>query len=67
MEITVNQQNYSVTEHCSLQQLLSVVIQQPIKGIAIAVNEIIIPKTHWETYLLNAGDQIILIKATQGG
>ncbi len=67
MEIIVNQQNYSVTEHCSLQQLLSVVIQQPIKGVAIAVNEIIIPKTNWETYLLNAGDQIILIKATQGG
>lgn len=67
MEITVNHKNYFVTEHCSLQQLLSVVIQQPIKGIAIAVNETIIPKTNWETYLLNAGDQIILIKATQGG
>lgn len=67
MEITVNHQNYSVTEHCSLQQMLSVVIQQPIKGIALAVNETIIPKTNWETYLLNAGDQIILIKATQGG
>lgn len=42
MEITVNQQNYSVTEHCSLQQMLSVVIQQPLQGIAIAVNETIV-------------------------
>lgn len=67
MEITVNQQNYSVTDNCSLQQMLSVVIQQPLKGIAIAVNETIIPKNNWETYLLNVGDQIILIKATQGG
>ena len=67
MEITVNQQNYTVTEHCSLQQLLSVVIQQPIKGIAIAVNGTIIPKTNWETYLLSPCDHIILIKATQGG
>ena len=67
MEITVNQQNYSVTDNCSLQQMLSVVIQQSLKGIAIAVNETIIPKINWETYLLNSGDNIILIKATQGG
>lgn len=67
MEITVNQQNYSVADNCSLQQMLSVVIQQPIKGIAIAVNETIIPKTNWETYLLSPFDHIILIKATQGG
>lgn len=67
MEVTVNQQNYSVAEHCSLQQMLSVVMQQPSKGIAIAVNETIIPKINWETYLLNPSDNIILIKATQGG
>ena len=67
MEITVNQQNYSLTEHCSLQQMLSVVFQQSLKGVAIAVNETIIPQINWETYLLNPGDNIILIKATQGG
>ena len=49
MEITVNQQNYSLADNCSLQQMLSVVIQQPLKGIAIAVNETIIPKNNWET------------------
>jgi sulfur carrier protein len=59
MEITVNQQNYSVTDNCSLQQMLSVVIQQTLKGIAIAVNETIIPKINWETYLLNSADNII--------
>lgn len=67
MEITLNQINYFVADNCSLQQLFSLVMQQPSKGIAIAVNETIIPKGSWETYMLNAGDHIILIKATQGG
>lgn len=67
MEITVNQQNYSVTDHCSLQKMLSAIVQQPLQGIAIAVNQTIIQKADWESYLLNPGDNIILIKATQGG
>ncbi|MFA6082848.1 sulfur carrier protein ThiS [Mucilaginibacter sp.] len=67
MEITVNQQNYSVSDTCSLQQMLSAVLTQPTKGIAIAVNQEIVPKANWATYLLNPDDDITIIKATQGG
>ena len=67
MEITVNQQTYSFSEACSLQQLLSAVLQQPIKGIAIAVNKEIISKETWQTFQLNPGDDVTIIKATQGG
>jgi sulfur carrier protein len=67
MEITVNQQSYSVFDHCSLQQMLNTVFAQPVTGIAIAVNQEIISKNVWGTYPLNPGDNITIIKATQGG
>ena len=67
MEITVNQQAYQVTDVCSVQQMLTVVLNQLPKGLAVAINQTIVPKADWVNHLLNPGDQIILIKATQGG
>ncbi len=67
MEVTVNQQNYSVSEDCSVEQLLSFVLNKPTTGMAVAVNQTIVPKADWKTYLLRPSDQVVLIKATQGG
>jgi sulfur carrier protein len=67
MEITVNQQSYSVSQICSLQEMLASVILQPTNGIAIAVNQEIISKSNWDSYALQPGDNITVIKATQGG
>ena len=67
MEITVNQQNFSVPENCSVQQVLDTVFLQPVKSIAIAVNLEIISKSNWQTCQLQAGDNVTVIKATQGG
>ena len=67
MEITVNQQNYSVSDACSLRQMLTAVLQLQAKGIAIAVNREIVPKSDWDIHLLKPGDQVTIIKATQGG
>ena len=67
MEITVNQQTYQVTPVCSVQHLLTVVLNTTANGIALAVNQAIIPKSNWQSHILNPGDQIIIIKATQGG
>jgi sulfur carrier protein len=57
MEITVNQQSHSVSQHCSLQQMLATVFLQ----------QAIISKANWDTYELQPGDNITVIKATQGG
>ena len=67
MEVSVNHQNFSIPDSCSVQALLGDVLRKPNRGIAIAINEIIVSKTHWETHYLNPGDQIMIIKATQGG
>lgn len=67
MEITVNHQTYSVAVPCSVVQLLTAVLQIPGSGIAVAVNQSIVSKTDWSVYHLQPGDQVMLIKATQGG
>lgn len=67
MEVTVNQQHFNIPENCNVQNLLADVLQRPLQGLAIAVNENIVPKNQWETCKLNSGDNIIIIKATQGG
>ncbi|WP_285058030.1 sulfur carrier protein ThiS [Pedobacter ginsengisoli] len=67
MEVTVNQQNHQLNEACSVAQMLSVVLSGEIKGIAVAVNQTIITKSSWSHHLLKEGDQVMLIKATQGG
>ncbi|MFT6748033.1 MAG: sulfur carrier protein [Glaciecola sp.] len=39
----------------------------PQNGIAIAINQQIITKNNWGTTSLNNNDEILIIKATQGG
>ena len=51
----------------SISELLKHLDMEPAKGIALAVNERVIPKTEWKNTPLSEGDRIILIKATQGG
>ncbi len=67
MEVTVNQQNYQISDDCSVEQLLSLVLNKPVTGVAVAVNQTIVPKVNWKTHLLHPNDQLVLIKATQGG
>ena len=39
----------------------------PTTGIAVAINQRMIPRTEWDSYTLNEGDNIIIIKAVCGG
>jgi sulfur carrier protein len=67
MEITVNQQTYQVTDVCNVQQMLTLVFDSQPKGIAVAINQAIIPRAGWDDHLIDPNDQIVIIKATQGG
>lgn len=37
------------------------------KGIAVAVNNVVVPKSEWQNKILNENDKITIIRATQGG
>jgi sulfur carrier protein len=67
MEVTVNQQKFTVSTDCSVAQLLADTLDRPATGMAVAVNQTIVPKANWNTHLLHPQDEVILIKATQGG
>jgi sulfur carrier protein len=67
MEIVINQQPQTVPDSCQVRQILQTVWSQQPTGIAIAINNTIIPKTSWDTYQLQPNDHITIIKATQGG
>jgi sulfur carrier protein len=67
MDITVNNEQLTISDSCSISQLLQDHVQQKPEGIAVAVNQSVIPKSEWESTFIASGDTIILIKATQGG
>ncbi len=66
MTINVNNQAQHVVDNSSIVTLLEQ-LQIASKGIAIAINNQIISKDHWAETSLQGGDQVTIIKATQGG
>ena len=65
MKLRVN--NKEVETWATYLSLFSQEQNLPITGIAIAVNNRMIPRTEWDTYTLNEGDNILIIKAVCGG
>jgi len=50
----------------TLQEIISE-LGISVSGIAVAVNENIIAKTVWNTTTLQQNDEVLVIRATQGG
>jgi sulfur carrier protein len=67
MDVFVNDQKHSVHEDCTLEMLVGQLNFESLKGIAIAVGESVVPRSNWEATKLVNGDQILIIRATQGG
>jgi len=66
MEITVNNELKNISEP-TLSLLINHLLGEKTKGIAVAVNQRIIPKQNWEITSLKENDNVLIIKATQGG
>ncbi len=66
MTININNQQQKILENSTLLELIQ---QQEIsvQGIAIAINNVVIPKQQWEAVYVKEHDNIIIIHATQGG
>jgi sulfur carrier protein len=67
MEIFVNQEPQLVSDHCSVQQLIDTLLPQRQTGMAVAVNNLLVPRQNWHAHTLQPSDKVIVIKATQGG
>jgi sulfur carrier protein len=67
MEVHVNNKLYAVQPGISVAALLQFIQLSSDKGIAIAVNSQVIPKTSWPGQILQTADHVTIIRATQGG
>ncbi|MBG3050377.1 sulfur carrier protein ThiS [Proteus mirabilis] len=66
MNITVNDERYSLDMPVTISQLL-IELKHPSIGVALAINDIIIPRENWNTQMINEGDTILLFQAIAGG
>ncbi|PTN04344.1 sulfur carrier protein ThiS [Mangrovibacterium marinum] len=67
MHVIVNQQAMELPDSASVPDLLSALQINSIKGIALAVNDQIVRREHWNDFRFSSNDNILIIKATQGG
>lgn len=66
MKIEVNGEFRDFNDKITLENLVQATIPNT-KGIAVAVNNSVVPKNSWSETLLYENDKVLLIKATQGG
>lgn len=67
MEVHVNNQSQQTEEGAILSELLHKLGFEESRGIAIAINDQVLPKTAWNSHALSPNDHITIIRATQGG
>ncbi|KAA5532082.1 sulfur carrier protein ThiS [Paenimyroides baculatum] len=68
MELTINhQKKFFKKPPSSLEQLLLSENLKKEKGIAVALNNQVVPQKHWGSAQLKSNDTILIITATQGG
>ena len=67
MDILINNQKHTLEKSTTLQAIVNAQLGDKQKGIALAVNDTVIPKAIWENHVIKDNDHILIIKATQGG
>jgi sulfur carrier protein len=67
MEILVNNEHCELPASGFLEEALIHLKMESRKGIAVSVNQQIIPRIKWKETILNEGDKIVIIEASQGG
>ena len=66
MNIEINNQSHSITDNATLEQCL-IELNKLEKGIAVAIEQTIIPRSRWQQHPLNEGDSIAIFRAIAGG
>lgn len=68
MKLIVNNQEkqYELTT-LSVQELLDIEFPEHQNGIAIAIDDTVVPKSEWSNTSVNENADVLIITATQGG
>jgi sulfur carrier protein len=68
MKVIINDNLIDLDDSAAnLEKAISQSGVEDFRGLAIAVNSSVVPKTNWASFQLKENDTIIIIHATQGG
>jgi sulfur carrier protein len=66
MELTVNGEGRTLSGGATVAELVATVAAQT-RGVAVAVNGEVVPRTGWPATVLRDGDRVEVLTAAQGG
>lgn len=67
MKIKINGSEHTFDADVNLKEVLTIQNFDTKPGIAIALNNSVVPKTNWNKTPIHENDQILIISATKGG
>lgn len=67
MKIKVNKREKIMPDNISVSELIKLIGYSDTSGIALAIDEEVIPKAQWDNTKLSDGANITIIQATCGG
>ncbi|MET3126455.1 sulfur carrier protein [Arcicella rosea] len=67
MTVFVNDETFEFSENPTLIEVLNQQGINELRGLALAINEEVIPRAEWSAIKLESNDRLMLIRATQGG
>ena len=63
----VNNTPQEVAAPCTVAEALARLDLTSPRGLAVAVNDTVVPRAEWDAHPLQPNDRLTLIRATQGG
>lgn len=66
MKITINGAEHEAEDGSSVAGVVASVTVQPA-GVAVALNDQVVPRTDWKTTIVREADRIEVLTAVQGG
>ncbi|MBB6005055.1 sulfur carrier protein ThiS [Arcicella rosea] len=67
MTVFVNDEILELTDTPTLIKIFEIQQITEMRGLAVAINEEVIPRVLWAETVLQNNDRLMLIRATQGG
>ncbi|MCX6181621.1 MAG: sulfur carrier protein ThiS [Bacteroidetes bacterium] len=67
MQIKVNNEFLEIKPPFSVLNLVQQIKGSNVNGIAIAINNTVVPRVQWDKTTLKENDSALIIQATQGG
>lgn len=66
MRVKINNQSVELPDGTTIRAIADE-RKLPEKGVAVAVNNVMVPREEWTERVLNDGDDIVILKAFCGG